>query len=74
MIAHLFGERRVLIRLESDRATSPVMQEAFLLAVNEILRFCPNVTIALPPSATAVADAAGEIARQSTATSSRRRM
>lgn len=60
---HLFGERRVLVRLESDRAASPVMQEAFLLAINEILRFCPNVTIALPPSTPALADAAAKIAK-----------
>jgi molybdopterin/thiamine biosynthesis adenylyltransferase len=60
-IEHLFTQRRVLVRLEPGLASSLVMHEAFLLAVNEILRFCPNVTIAIPSSATAIADTAGEI-------------
>lgn len=45
VIAHLFNERRVLIRLEPRRAHA--LGETLLLAVNETLRFCPNVTVAL---------------------------
>jgi hypothetical protein len=61
-VEHLFVERRVLVRLDEQRADSGPMQEALLLAVNETLRFCPNVAVALPPSATALATTVRAIA------------
>src|SRR5581483_1545957 len=60
---HLFARRTVLIRLAPEVATSVPMREAALLAVNAILRFCPNVTLALPSAAMDVADSARELAR-----------
>ena len=63
-IEHLFVTRRVLVRLELEMARSAPMREAFLLAVNEILRFCPNVVIAVPPNFDATARTATALARE----------
>ena len=40
-----FLESRVLIRLEPRFAVQPDARETFELAVNQVLRFCPNVTV-----------------------------
>ncbi|MEK6274328.1 MAG: ThiF family adenylyltransferase [Actinomycetota bacterium] len=58
----LFTNRRVLVRLERERTESQVAQEALLLAGNEILRFCPNLTVALPDSRGDLARAARTLA------------
>lgn len=46
---HLFSGRRVLVRLEPALADGADARQTVILAVNEILRFCPNVALALPP-------------------------
>jgi hypothetical protein len=48
-VEHLFTGRRVLIRLEPALAGGTDARQTVILAVNEILRFCPNVALALPP-------------------------
>jgi len=44
----LFSEKRILVRIEEEFAADGNSKETFLLAINQILRFCPNVVIALP--------------------------
>jgi len=48
-VEHLFTGRRVLVRLEPALAGGADARQTVVLAVNEILRFCPNVALALPP-------------------------
>jgi hypothetical protein len=47
-VEHLFTSRRVLVRLEPTLAGRPDARETLILAVNEILRFCPNMALAVP--------------------------
>ncbi len=44
----LFTEKRILVRIEEEFASVPDARETFLFAVNQILRFCPNVVLQLP--------------------------
>ncbi len=60
--AHLFADARVLIRLEEVVANAPDARETFLFAVNQTLRFCPNVAVYVPPVARDLVAAADEIA------------
>jgi len=46
---HLFTGRRVLVRLEPALAGGADARQTVVLAVNEILRFCPDVALTLPP-------------------------
>ncbi len=48
-VEHLFTGRRVLVRLEPALTGGADARQTVILAVNEILRFCPNVALALPP-------------------------
>jgi hypothetical protein len=50
-LEHLFRRARVLVSLENGFAHIVDAREAFLLAVNQTLRFCPNVAIRVPGSA-----------------------
>lgn len=50
-LAGQFARRRVLIRLEDRVADDVGARETFLYAVNQTLRFCPNVSISVPPAA-----------------------
>jgi hypothetical protein len=63
-LEHLLVRRTVLVRLAPEVVTRVPMREAALLAVNAILRFCPNVTLAVPAAAMDVAEAARELARE----------
>ena len=45
---HLFRRKRILIRLEERFASLSDPRETFLLAVNQCLRFCPNVAVYVP--------------------------
>lgn len=47
---HLFMRKRILIRLEEGFASIPDSRETFFLAVNQCLRFCPNVSVYVPRS------------------------
>ena len=42
---HLFADGLVLIRLEDAFACVPVAVETFLAAVNQVARFCPNISV-----------------------------
>ena len=48
-IEHLFDRARVLVRLESGLSDDADARESFLFAVNQILRFCPNVAVSFAP-------------------------
>jgi ThiF family len=50
-IEHLFTTKRILLRLEPHLARSDGAAMTMTLLANEILRFCPNVTVDLPPDA-----------------------
>jgi ThiF family protein len=47
-VEHLFQNARVLVRLEECVAESVDAQETALFAVNQILRFCPQVALSVP--------------------------
>ena len=47
----LFTTKRVICRLDPDLSANPVAYATLLLAANQILRFCPNLTFALPRAA-----------------------
>lgn len=49
-LQHLFLRKRILIRLEEEFARVPDSRETFVLAVNQCLRFCPNVSVCVPDS------------------------
>lgn len=47
-LVQAFFKKRILVRLEEGIAGNGDCKETFRLAVNQILRFCPNVALALP--------------------------
>jgi hypothetical protein len=58
-----FLGRRILIAIEPEFAGIRDAQETLFLAVNQTLRFCPNVEICVPPDAKALVDGCDFIAR-----------
>ena len=60
--AHLFLKKSVLIRLESAFAHVQDARETFLFAVNQVLRFCPNVGLLVPFEFQNLADLSTELA------------
>ncbi len=46
-IAHLFAEKRILVRLEAQFIEHADARETFLFAVNQCLRFCSNISVCL---------------------------
>lgn len=56
-IEHLFTTKRILLRLETGLAAVTEARETLLLLANEALRFCPNITVELPPAAPELARA-----------------
>jgi hypothetical protein len=55
-VEHLFREARIAIRLEDQLVNSQDARDAFLLTVNQCLRFCPNVSVHLPRGASDLFD------------------
>ncbi|MFL5961793.1 MAG: ThiF family adenylyltransferase [Gaiellaceae bacterium] len=51
VIEHLFTTKRILLRLEPALGDVQAAHETLILLVNEVLRFCPNITVELPPAA-----------------------
>lgn len=45
----LFGEKRILVRLETSFLPLVDARESFLLVVNQCLRFCSNVSVCVDP-------------------------
>jgi len=43
-----FSNKRILVRIEEEFAANGDAKETFRLAINQILRFCPNVAVAVP--------------------------
>jgi hypothetical protein len=62
MLENLFTEARVLVHMEEAFSELPDAREAFLFTVNQTLRFCPNVSLCVPPATTQLIDLANEIA------------
>src|SRR2546421_8005137 len=50
-LADYFQKARVAIRLEPAFGANRDAKETFWLALNMVLRFCPEVTVILPPEA-----------------------
>jgi hypothetical protein len=61
-LEHLFREARVLVRLEDAFAGVSDARETFLFAVNQSLRFCPNVAVSVATGARDLIDAGNELA------------
>jgi hypothetical protein len=58
----LFWEKRILVRLEEAFARVPDARETFLFAVNQILRFCPNLAVNVPRNSSDLVDRTHELA------------
>jgi hypothetical protein len=63
-VGHLFAGRRVLVRLEPALAGGADARQTVVLAVNEILRFCPNIALALPPEDADLVEIANTLAAE----------
>jgi hypothetical protein len=50
-IEHLFTTKRILLRLEPALGDVDAARQTLILLANEVLRFCPNVTVELPAAA-----------------------
>jgi hypothetical protein len=61
-VASLFAEARIMIRLEDAFGNLHDARETFLFAVNQTLRFCPNVALCVPADARDLVQAADELA------------
>jgi hypothetical protein len=56
-------KRRVAIELAQEMAGSADARETFLFAVNQILRFCPNISVCLPSGDEQIAEDVNLLAR-----------
>jgi hypothetical protein len=63
-LEHLFMRKRILIRLEDGFASVPDSRETFFLAVNQCLRFCPNVSVYGPNSERALIGECGKLSQR----------
>lgn len=61
--ADLFLEKRIMIQLEPDFAGIVDARETFLFLVNQVLRFCPNIGLLVPPEAHTLIDTSVELAK-----------
>jgi len=62
-VERLFRRAHVLVRLEEALADSADARATLLLAVNEILRFCPNVAVDVPRRQAALLEACDRLAK-----------
>jgi len=46
-VEHLFLKKRVLVQLEADFCEVQDARETFVFAVNQLLRFCPNISVSI---------------------------
>src|SRR5260370_17288290 len=61
-IEHLFTAKRILLRLETAQGEVGEARETLLLLTNEVLRFCPNIIVELPPAAQGLISALNQLA------------
>src|SRR5216684_5886786 len=61
-VDHLFKSARILIKLDEAFCGCEDARETFLLAVNQCLRFCPNIEIYLPLVACDLVEQCNQIA------------
>ena len=62
-VEHLFHNARVLARLELGDAATPDDRMTFLEVVNQVLRFCPNVTVGFSSAQAGLARHCQDLAR-----------
>src|SRR5947207_13016698 len=60
-VEHVFAHARTLVRLEQDFCDMPDAREAFLFAVTQVVRFCPNLAVCIPSGARELVAALSEI-------------
>src|SRR5260370_3708001 len=63
-VEHLFVKKKVLVQLESDFCEVPDARETFLFAVNQLLRFCPNIGVSIKKDAVDLIRVCRELAVQ----------
>src|SRR6266568_5139735 len=61
---YLFNKKHILVRIEEAFGEMADAQETFLFAVNQVLRFCPNVVVAVPRNARNLIDVSDQFAAQ----------
>src|SRR5579872_595211 len=62
--AQLFTEKRILVRVEEEFAMVPDARRVLFRSVNQVLRFCPNVALQLPPPLVQLAEDTNELNRE----------
>lgn len=62
--AQLFTEKRILVCIDEEFASLPDARETFLFALNQVLRFCPNVALGLPVPSLGLVEDANELNRE----------
>lgn len=60
----LFGEKRILVRLETSFLPLVDARESFLLVVNQCLRFCSNVSVCVDPRSQELIQSCNSLAGQ----------
>src|SRR5882724_4370936 len=61
-LEHVFRKASVLVRLEDGFAGVSDARETFLFAMNQTLRFCPNVAVCVPAGAGDLIEAGNDLA------------
>src|SRR5258708_5901440 len=61
-VEHLFVRKKVLVQLEADFCEVQDARETFLFAVNQLLRFCPNIAVSIKRDAADLIRACHELA------------
>src|SRR5260370_42040081 len=63
-VAQLFTEKRIFVRLEPEFCEIADARETFLFTVNQLLRFCPNISVSVNGDRTNLVEACDELASQ----------
>src|SRR5260370_11372111 len=63
-VEHLFVKKKVLVQLEADFCEDQDARETFLFAVNQLLRFCPNIGVSIKKDAVDLLRVCRELAAQ----------
>lgn len=63
-VARLFTEKRIFVRLEPEFCELADARETFLFTVNQLLRFCPNISVSAKGDHSNLVEACDELASQ----------
>ena len=63
-VEHLFVKKKVLVQLETDFCGVQDARETFLFAVNQLLRFCPNISVSIKKDSIDLIRVSRELAAQ----------